>query len=775
MSRLTILRSLLVTIPAVELATVAHGEPGECVPEWLPGKGFAGVDNSVFALLPWDPDGGGPLPETLIAAGWFEFAGAIKADGIAAWDGRSWSSMNPPDECCSGAEMLLGFSVDGDPRVIAVGGMLNPDGGRGTTVTSWDGTSWSRLGDVLEGTVEAITVFDDGGGPTLVVGGYFSSIYGTVMPSVAKWTGQSWTPLGDGPGPEVWALQVFDDGTGSALYAAGYFPESGTTPYHSVAKWDGHTWLPVGPNPLLVTSALAVFDDGTGPALYSGGEVSYLGQDSLPDNYLFKWDGVQWTAVGSGFEYGSCFESLSVHLVEGRTELYAAGFFVAAGGSSTHSLVKWDGDSWSTVGGPGVRYVETFAFLNEGGGSKLYVAGGFDETTQAPERGVARWDGYEWATLGRGTDGDIFSVLAGPTASPSVLYVGGEFHQIEGVPARHVAAWDGRRWNALGEGPGGPVDKLEMYDAGSGPSLIAGGWFPYAADGSTAYHIARWNGLDWTALGEGIDDLAGVYAMKEFDDGNGPVLFVSGVFETPGGSQVYKVARWDGRQWILAGTNTLLPVYALEVFDDGSGPALYAGGAFPNLWRLNAGFWEVVPGLLVVDSPNDTPSIWSLVAWEDEGAPALLVGGRFDRIGGLRASGVAKWQGGLWYAMDRVNPCVGYSGIIDAGSVVDFYPACGRPTEYDDGSGSSIVVNRTVVSDGKVVSARLSRYRCLCPHCDADGSGHVDAIDFRMFSACLAGPESPFAPGCEKARLDAGQDVDLEDFAVLQRSFGPVQ
>lgn len=45
-------------------------------------------------------------------------------------------------------------------------------------------------------------------------------------------------------------------------------------------------------------SALAVFDDGTGPALYAGGGFARAGGVSA--NYIAKWDGQSWSALGSG-------------------------------------------------------------------------------------------------------------------------------------------------------------------------------------------------------------------------------------------------------------------------------------------------------------------------------------------------------------------------------------------------------------------------------------------------------------------------------------------
>jgi hypothetical protein len=79
--------------------------------------------------------------------------------------------------------------------------------------------------------VFALTVFDDGGGggPALYVAGRFSVAGGVVAANnIAKWDGTHWAALGSGTNNLVFSLIVFDDGMGPALYAGGWF----TVPVH---------------------------------------------------------------------------------------------------------------------------------------------------------------------------------------------------------------------------------------------------------------------------------------------------------------------------------------------------------------------------------------------------------------------------------------------------------------------------------------------------------------------------------------------------------------
>ena len=78
------------------LAAVAVGveATAQCTTQWS-GAGLPGTDAAVRALLPWDPDGAGPLPQVLVAAGDFLVAGAAVGSQVATYDPGSgaWSAV----------------------------------------------------------------------------------------------------------------------------------------------------------------------------------------------------------------------------------------------------------------------------------------------------------------------------------------------------------------------------------------------------------------------------------------------------------------------------------------------------------------------------------------------------------------------------------------------------------------------------------------------------------------------------------------------------------
>lgn len=382
--------------------------------------------------------------------------------------------------------------------------------------------SWSSLGGGLSlgsatnpPPVGAMATFDDGTGPALYVGGFFTMAGGVPANGIAKWDGTSWTPLGAGVAGlsinTVAALAVWDDGTGPALYVGGSFSMAGGTPANNIAKWDGSSWSSLGTGVVGVGSAndvaaMEAFDDGTGPALYVGGTFGAAG--GVAAVHIAKWDGTSWSPLSSGMSgLFASVRDLAVFDDGGGPALYAGGAFSTAGGVSTQSIARWDGSSWSSVGGG--------------------LAGGLPDSVLA----LTVWD------AGGGPD----------------LYAGGLFPTVGGVSANNIASWDGASWSQLGSGVGGPVQDMAVFDDGTGPALHATGNFGLAG-ATTASLIAKWDGSTWSALGSGLSapqcapfspcPTTGYY-LAVSDGATGPALYAGGVFSMAGGSGANNIAKWD--------------------------------------------------------------------------------------------------------------------------------------------------------------------------------------------------------------------------------------
>lgn len=372
----------------------------------------------------------------------------------------------------------------------------------------WDG----EIGHPgMNGSVLALEVFDDGSGngPALYAGGSFTTAGGATANHVAKWDGSVWTPLGSGLSGVVQALVVFDDGSGPALYAGGNFTHAGSVEVNFIAKWDGTEWSALdtgmsgsgGSFQSTSVNALKVFDDGTGPALYAGG--SFFSAGAVSANYIAKWNGQQWSALGGGIaqDQFTFVWALEVFDDDSGPALYAGGLFQVANGAFAPSIARWNGQAWSGIGSildsGALGEVRSLAVFDDGDGDALFAGGRFNSAGGVSVSNIAKWDGASWSSVGSGVGGGFTSSIRALAAfddgrdSDPTLYVGGTFTIAGGTNANRIATWDGELWSAIGSGMDENVHALATYSEGPGidAGLYAGGSFT-TADGVDANSIA---------------------------------------------------------------------------------------------------------------------------------------------------------------------------------------------------------------------------------------------------------------------------------------------
>ena len=586
----------------------------------------------------------------------------------------------------------------------------------------------------LENQVWALIVFDDGSGagPSLFVGGIFETAGGVPgTRGLARWDGTSWSSLAGGMNGAVVALAVFDDGGGGgpALYATGGFSEAGGVAANGIARWDGSAWSPLGDGftdffgGTSGASTLAAFDDGSGPALYAGGSFLYAGGEIA--HGLARWNGAAWEGFGDGLD-SETIDALAV-FDDGRgggPALYIGGRFNVLGGEPIDHIARWDGSSFTEVGGGvggGINpEVRCLTVVDLGGGPALYVGGSFATAGGSVMKNIAAWDGAHWRTLDGGIENSsaqpqVDVLCAYDDGSGLALYAGGRFIKAGGLVVNDIARWSGTSWSALDDGIDdllviNDVLAMAVFDDGSGagPRLHLGGAFVQASQ-VAANRLASWDGAAWSGVGTGAGTGPSdqVSALAVFDDGRGggPALYVSGAFVSVGGVTVQHVAKWDGASWSALGEGLDGGALALEVFDDGlgGGPALYAGGYFGGLGtvaRWDGAAWTSVGG------PNTT--VWDLAVFDDGngGGPALYAVGDFTSAGAPGTQYIAKWDGVAWSSLSGSGMTGGY--FTQQGELL----WTDNLAVFDDGSGGgpALFVGGLFSKAGGVPASRIAKW-----------------------------------------------------------------
>ena len=541
-------------------------------------------DSSANYIAQWDGSAWSPIGSgvngavnalavsgsSLLVGGAFTTAGGISANRIAVWDGVNWASFGG-----AGVDNTVrSFYVAGSDLYVG-GDFTTADGLTVNRITKWNGSGWSALSDgfgpidsnaAATPSVNAIAAQGD----SLYLGGYFTQAGNLTVNYIAKWNGTSFSQLGYGVNQDVFAMTSI----GSDLYIGGWFTTAGGSTTGRIAKWNGTAWTAIpgigGPLPAFTgTSENVAALAAIGTDLYAGGTFLTAGGTTV--NYIAKWDGSSWSALGSGLN-----GQVKALLASGN-DLYVAGAFTTAGGVTVNRVAKWDGTSWSALGTGRSATVNALAQI----GTDIYAGG----------TGVAKWNGSSWSAVGASSPSPLAL-----TASGTDLYASGYI-------SNYVQKWNGTSWSSVGAGSfDGGVTALRADASGN---IYAGGWFGFGA-GAIKGTAAKWNGSSWTAIGSGCctmsfanvgtDMYGGGVALSAFTNvavNNQLVGTTASVVRGSGGSvHLFYIDRnYDIKLKTLSGTP--LTVGAVTTVYSGTVSALaagiYSGGSTVAVWFIEDG------------------------------------------------------------------------------------------------------------------------------------------------------------------------------------------
>ena len=180
--------------------------------------------------------------DTLYVAGYITIIDSLPGYALGAWDGTQWHTyMQEPGP----GEFVLANSIAKYKGNIYLGGniLLNINGEEVRDLVRYNGTSWNKVGDALQGfntNLHDMEVFQD----KLYVAGYFTQADGNPGNSIMSWDGEQWDDLSGGICDDgiIDDLFVYED----KLYVAGLFDCIGDIEAHNVAVWDGTKWCSIG-------------------------------------------------------------------------------------------------------------------------------------------------------------------------------------------------------------------------------------------------------------------------------------------------------------------------------------------------------------------------------------------------------------------------------------------------------------------------------------------------------------------------------------------------
>lgn len=603
--------------------------------------GITGVNGYVYATA-YDASG------NLYVGGKFTLAGNVPARNIAKWNGTRWESLG------QGVQGEVNDILIGKDGSIYVGGdSINADWLPHIMFSKWDGSQWKSLVDsTARGRVSKMALSPSG--DSIALCGGIAANYAAI------WTKDNVTAL---PG-----LSVNGSGgiTGIAFDAAGALwavGELNTTDQYGqdgiAFKWNGSTWESMDDVHEGRAQSIVKAPDGS---LWVSGNMWTI--DSRESHPILKYKNSQWSVSSEAENYlDLCFDSSNRPNVGGE---------FAAIGSSGAYWARQEGSAWSSPGGSPNSDAYTIACGPQGqvalGGAFLYMktattnstvnfvstlengawkslGDGIPSQVNALQRdptgkllyagtlvqngithyGVFRQENSGWQQLGDEFSSNSFSALA--VDSKGAVYTSGEFRKIGADSIARIAKWDGVQWKALGNGLNNAAQGL-LVD--SKDQLVAVGAFTRSGQDMLKY-VALWNGVQWTELGKDLDKA--VNAVELYQE----KITIGGQFTLAGETPLNYIAQWSGSSWQPIGDGLDSAVITLSV----QGDQLYSGG-HKGINHWNGTAWSRLGTLLQYES------ILDMVAHPNGN---LYVTGFITKISGQKFNQIAYWDGKSWNAV----------------------------------------------------------------------------------------------------------------------------
>ena len=446
------------------------------------------------------------------------------------------------------------------------------------------------------------------------------------IPGDEHWDAQFGLPGFAGMNGDVYSITTHN----GQIYASGFFTTSFTNA--PVEVWNGAQWNVIGR--VIGYPQAVVYDMAfVGNNLYIAG--SFTNVNGIAANGLAKWDGANWSSLGSsGTTYA---------LAVSGNNLYAAGGFTnaTADGSIATNIASWDGSAWHELGGglgvPGGVQVGALAIQN----GLVYAGGLFSNSGSLAVTNLAVWNDSTWSQVGGGVNGSVYALAF----YGGNLIVGGNFSQAGTTSVSGIAQWNGASWSSFGGGVASPgyVFRMAVFNG----TIYAGGPFS-SIGGVAATNIAYWTGSTWSPLGTGVS--SSVLRLVS----NATNLYVGGAFGLAGGKIVNLIASWDGANWSGIGSSGRMNGVNLSVIALASdGTNLYAGGSFIGAGQTNANFTGRFDGTnwYPLGSGIGPYASTTIVRTLAMGSNGLYAGGEFSSAGGVSAANMALWNGSNWSAL----------------------------------------------------------------------------------------------------------------------------
>jgi len=285
---------------------------------------------------------------------------------------------------------------------------------------------WQDMQGGLNAPIKSMCSAIDG---KLYVAGGFTMDGSTDIVGLAFWNGVSWTGI---PGLKVGSINTLAH-DGVALTAGGMFPGIGDAKSQGIATYANDKWQDMQsgirriPTQSGSQGEVTVLKYALGK-LYVGGQFDSAGL--APARNIAYWDGQVWHSMGEGIRG----KITDITILNTGTVIVAS---TKTNGNiiECNPLMSWNGSAWSEIGLP-PNCISISALSNDG--VNVFIGGNFTMDSSRHDHGLAKWDGKTFSSIGGGVVGTIASLLY----HDGIVYCGGTFLRVsDSLHCRNIAGY----------------------------------------------------------------------------------------------------------------------------------------------------------------------------------------------------------------------------------------------------------------------------------------------------------------------------------------------
>jgi len=293
---------------------------------------------------------------------------------------------------------------------------------------------------------------------------------------------------------------------------------------------------------------------------------------------------------------------------------------------------------WKGFGGVPYGCNGDIDVIEKGPDGKIYLGGRFSACNDVIVNNIAAWDPTTNTFEALGSPPGVGGIIRDLAFAPNGDLIGvGAFSRAGSASANTIARWDGSNWSGIGQDFFNSNPSVVDIDPATGNIHVGGSFTQIFLNGGGSLELNRiavWNGTEWGALGDGFNST--VNALQ-FVNGT---LYAGGRFSQSGTVTMNNIAAWDGTQWSDVGGGTDGTVEDLT----SDGVNLFAGGFLSSAGGVSTG----------------SIALWDGSQWSSIDGPTccfgdmhyaggkLFVTGGFSEVDGVSASSVAIWNGISW-------------------------------------------------------------------------------------------------------------------------------